>query len=209
MLGLAGLCALLVVVLVTAGALAVRRPAWYQPAPVVREQLTRDKQDFVNLIDQIGVALNSGRTATFRLQRDQVNRWITARNELPFHEFDTRPFEQICVDFRTSGVWIAATARIEGFALVVAAGVSAQIERDVLHLRVEGLRIGSLPVPAALVARWIGRAPAPIRALPHGDDLTWTARNRFIWENGKQPFRFEAIEARGDELRITLVPLPR
>ncbi len=189
--------------------LALRRPGWYRPAPTAREHLKRDKQDLVNLIDQIGAALNAGRPAIFRVREDQVNRWIYTRDQLPFIEVNTGPFQDICVDFEEGAARIAARVTARDWTVIIGAGVRIQPRGEQIRLTVDELRVGSLPVPASVVARLVGPLPAPIGDLPQPRELAWTAPNHLIWENGKQPFRVGAIQALKDELRITLEPLAR
>ena len=118
-----------------------------------------------------------------------------------------------------------------GWQAIVSVDLALRVSPDGINLTIAlaAVRGGSLPVPRAIVERLLGPLleHAHRRHRDHDDadaDSTWgttldnlhstdqlfngvTIRNRFVWPNGRRPFRIESVRITDGELRCRLQPL--
>lgn len=195
---------------VVGGLLAIRRPAYFQPALVNRATLTQDKQDLVNVLDGIGAGLNRGQSVDVELVADQVNRWIAGRFEMWPEQSDLRldPLRFPQVEF-LDGDRIRASALVredDGWGVILTLEVRVRAAGEFLEIDVHAARVGELPAPASWlleeVERLARREGLPVRRRPGG----LLVPNRFVWPNGKRPFEVSAVAADNGRLKIRLTP---
>ncbi|MBP7744930.1 MAG: hypothetical protein KA383_02285 [Phycisphaerae bacterium] len=205
---LSGAC--LVPVLLLGAFLALTfRPAWYQPGAVDRGRLLADKTALAQLQDDISAALNAGRTARFRLDEAQLNRWLTARGELwPELGADPEGIGQPVVRLADGVIRVAVLARVRGAEAIVelAGRVEPTAESIVVHCA--HVRVGAVPIPRdwvlGQVSRRLARAANTKLTVAHG---ALRLANEWVWPNGKRRFRAAEIVVSAGAVEVALEPL--
>lgn len=198
-------------VVLTLGLTATCRPTWYQPPAIDRGRLHDDKRDLVGLLDEIGAALNEGRSIRFKLDEHQLNRWLAARNELwPDANPDFGPITQPQITLLDNAARVAATLSAGSFRAVVSLEGHVQIDGDAITLRLNRPRVGVLPVPHAASTGWLNALPSaasvPEKAL-HGGQFVLA--NDWVWPNGKRRFRVARLDIQAGSAEVVLEPLRR
>jgi hypothetical protein len=191
--------------------LGARRPGWYQPAAIDYTRLVLDKADAINQFDAISAALNGGAPIDIVLSEAQVNRWIAARAEIWPDSDLVRldPLERPVLDFLgPEGLRVAAAVHARGMRAVISIELDFQSDRDELIIEWTGVRVGDLRVPRGVVSGIIDRF-VPDQADPFRNFKDGVSRvpNRWVWPNGKQPFRIDRVTFMADEARLRLAPL--
>lgn len=187
------------------------RPSWYSPAAIDYARLKADKADLANTLDRIGGALNSGAPITIALNADQVNRWLTARDEI-WPDVDPPALDVLRdpqIAFLDGGV-IRAAARVayRGWPAVVSGDVGVRIDGERIHLEIGRPRIGVVPIPLvrwrlqSALARGMEQAGVPVDASGGGLAID----NDWVWPNGKRRFSIQSLEVSNGSLRVTLQP---
>ena len=208
LLGIASTGLSLLLLLVVAAATC--RPSWYQPQAIDYSRLKTDKQDFAGLVDAIGAALNSGQPIDFELAEEQLNRWLAARAEIwPGLRIQVEGLEYPQVSCLPGNrLRLSATVTGRPIELILSATVSCELAPDQLVMRLEDARCGLLPVPRgrilAPIRQWLAEQPGEGVSLSgHAISL----RNRYVWENGKRPFRLRGLQISDRCVRASLEPL--
>jgi hypothetical protein len=189
---------------------ATCRPSWYRPLAIDHARLKADKRDFVHLVDAIGVALNSGQTIDFELAEEQVNRWLAARGEVwPASGIEVEGLDYPQVNWLGGNrVRVAATVTGRPIELIVSAIARCELVSGQLVIQLEGARCGVLPVPRGRILdpirQWLSGHPDDSVAVSAG---AVSLRNRWVWENGKRPFRLRDLEISDGAARVSLEPL--
>ncbi|RMF75796.1 MAG: hypothetical protein D6744_13050 [Planctomycetota bacterium] len=188
---------------------ATCRPGWYQPAVVDYARLDSDNRALVNLLDRIGVELNGGRALELRLEQDQINRWIAARDEWPeavgrVDLGDLRSPQVLLLSGNRAR--LAAMVERGGFGVVLSCDVRFELDGEKLLIYWEQFRAGLLPAPRALIEEALSRSArsSALRAAAESGRLSLP--NRWVWPNGKPEFVFRAIEISDGTARIELTP---
>ena len=193
------------------GAALTSRPSWYVPTSVDQARLAADKRDLVNLLDEIGVALNSGRSIDLEIGEDQLNRWIRARSQWPTPppaELQLFDFPQVSFP-GPQQVRAAATIEFAGqpWVLSVTARIEPTADEFILHW--ETLAVGRIPMPRRWISLFLGddghRGGPILRNLVQNGH--WVVPARATWKNGNRPFRIRDIGISQGVLRVSLVPL--
>jgi hypothetical protein len=187
------------------------RPAWYQPAAIDRAQLPADRAALADLIEDIGVALNAGESCTFTLTADQINRWITARDEIwPDTRVALEPLRDPQVALRPGKVILAATAARAGLRGVVSIVLGAEVAGDEIRVRVRGTRLGRCPLPRKPLERLIHSVTRldVVRAAAD-EPYTLIVDNRGVWPNGRRRYRVAELDLQEGQVTVRLEPLAR
>ncbi|MBU0640817.1 MAG: hypothetical protein KKB50_18280 [Planctomycetes bacterium] len=199
--------------LLAAGCAATCRPAWYVPTSIDHARLKADEQALMNTLDEIGGALNRGRTIDLELTEEQLNRWITARAKmLPETELAMlADWRHPQLSFLSGGrVRVAATVNRVGLSLVLSGICRLKLAGDELLVQVEAVHVGHIPVPAGWLAQSL--RPAAQRGKLGTRRVAGSAiafENDWTWPNGKPRFRVLKLSV-GDTLaRLTLAPVRR
>lgn len=185
------------------------RPAWYQPGAVDRGRLLADKTALAQLQDDISAALNAGRTARFRLDEAQLNRWLTARGELwPELGADPEGIGQPVVRLADGVIQIAALARVRGAEGVVELAGRVEPAAEGIVIRCEHVHLGAVPIPRDWVLGQVSRrlARAADTKLTVADGALRLA-NEWVWPNGKRRFRVAELVVAAGAVEVALEPL--
>jgi len=211
------------------------RPTWYRPVEHNRISLDEARGRAAQLVDSISDAVVLGESFDLRITDALANAWLaTALHDRP-DLFARIPdeFKQPAIGFRDDCVQFGAKFERNGWRAILSArvGVTVSADGSELSVSVQRISIGSLPLP-----RWLWpiskqnnkglelngaadltksplldlEAPSP----ENSNKLDWRQlgkglriRNRFIWPNGRRPFRIAAATATNGVLLVRIEPL--
>lgn len=222
-----------VVVLAVAAALWLivhHVPGWYEPVYVPHARLDEVRAEAVRSYGAFGDSVARRRTFTFTLDERRVNEWIAARERIWPESGTWLPawVADPMIAFRDGRLIVAARLDRGGHQLIASAGLTVDVgQDDILVVRLERLAAGSMPVPIGVLARPLARllqlegqdldlVPAPVadaaRYFRDSEPLAALSKgvrraNRFIWANGRRPYRIQTIEFTDGKLTLTVEPL--
>lgn len=173
-------------------------PGWYTPRAVDHGQLSRDKREAVTLIDAISRKLNQNQSIEISLGIVQLNRWITARDQLALNLIPAlNGFERPVIAPTASGLRVGLLRAWKGWQFVVSFDLTWKTTPQGVVFELEHVSLGQLPIPAA----WILERETRIRWGLAGDQPhTW------IWPNGKRSFQVSTATLNDQTLRLRLTP---
>lgn len=215
---------LLLIALIAGWLMFQRIPDWYHPAALPPERFQAVRDDFVRTGDYLSerMATASG-PFELRITQDQLNAWLTAREEMwPLsREWLPRELSDPYIRIEPSGLRLAGTLHWAGLRTVVSARLEVQSTASHLHVRLMDLSGGALPVPEGWVQELLRKADAgrgyadrqlrhaargeslpPLDHLLEGIDLP----NTWIWPEPRRIYRIDNIELRDGELVATIQP---
>lgn len=210
-----------VIVLAIASLLAVclwltvfRIPSYYRPPQVgpAEYQLVRD--DLEAAYNDLNLAVQGSDAFDYVVEQDQLNRWIATRRQIwpGFQRYLPEKLQQPMVVFQDGRLVVSGLVPAAGFQSVLSLIFSLRAEPDHLTIRLEGCRIGAMPVPRHALGRFLDRLESS-SALPHGaspQELLegLTIPNRFEWRSGGRLIRFEQIDLKPGRLVVRIAPAP-
>jgi hypothetical protein len=158
----AGVC----LALVGLGALgflaATSQPGWYQPAMVGPEDYPVIRNEIPTFGGAIGSYLEQGQPFRIIVLDDQVNRWIAARAEIwpSLGDVVPRNFADPVVSFQPGRIVLGIRYNGSRISSVLSLAVNLEMDaaRGAIHVKVNDLRAGYLPVPRMLVDRQVRKA---------------------------------------------------
>lgn len=175
-----------------------RLPTWYAPQAVNQTLLSHDRREIVTLIDTISEKLNQQQPADVTIDIAQLNRWITARDELALDMIPPiRGFERPVVTTTDNGLRVGLLRRSGRWQFVVGFDLTWRSTPEGVIFEPQRVSIGQLPIPA----NWILEQKTLLRwglsgQMPH----VW------LWPNGKRPFSITAADLDKQQLRLQLSP---
>lgn len=195
--------------LISVGCAVTCTPTWYQPAAIDYERLESDKRALTETADRIGDELNARRPIRVEIDQEQLNRWITARREVPGGEqFDLPNVELPFVSLMDGNrVRVAATLKSGGWRMVVSITGGVALEGELLRIRLDEIGAGRMPVPSGALREALrkefetGGLGRYLQA-----DGSLLIPNDLVWPNGKKRCRVQAIEISAGKAVIELVP---
>jgi hypothetical protein len=184
------------------------RPSWYTPSSVDFSRLESDKRSLLTIVDAIGEGLNGRQVVDLVLDEAQLNRWIAARQQIwPGADFLPPGLERPQIMLLDAGcVHVATLVHVGAVRLVLTLRLRLDQRDSDLDVEIQEARLGLLPLPARWAARWlpdtvlprnVGRSPSGGVSVP----------NRWIWQNGKRPFRIDALMISRARLSVRIAPL--
>jgi len=208
------------------------KPAWYQPVRLDEQGYHLARRDAVATADSISDQLVQGKEFELVLTDRSVNEWLAALPRIWPEAKLALPNElrDPAVRFAEERIRFAAHFEKNGWQAIVSVDLVVRVSDDgtSVTIALAGARGGSLPVPRAVIERMVqplieqalrsgknhdadANSPwdAAVKSVRSVDQLFTgvTTRNRFVWPNGKRPFRIASIRAANGELRIGLQPL--
>lgn len=207
------------------------RPGWYRPVPLDPAAIQRARGEATNQVDVVGDRLVARKPFELVLTDRQVTEWLTALPDIWPEAGQAIPPEisEPAVRFADGGILIGAHVANKGWRVIVSVRLVVDIADDgsTVGLRLAGVYGGSLPFPRPLLERMVDRklrqesgsqaaaAPEPRAVIQSADDIRSAKQlfdgirtpNRFVWPNGRRPFRIEGITIRDGELRLRIRPL--
>jgi hypothetical protein len=208
------------------------KPAWYQPVRLDEPGYQRARRDAVATADSISDQLVQGKEFELVLTDRLVNEWLSALPQIWPEAKRALPDElrDPAVRFTKDRIRIAAHFDASGWQAIVSVDLVIGVSGDGTSVTVAlaGARGGSLPVPRTVIERILQPLIERVRRGGVREDADaaspWDAavksvhsaeqlfagvstRNRFVWPNGKRPFRITSIRIADGDLRIRLQPL--
>ncbi len=134
---------------------ATSRPGWYQPATVKPEEYAAIRNEVPNFGNNIGTHFKAGEPFRITLPQEEINRWLAARGEIWPALRDAMPkyFVDPVISFQPGRIVLAVRYDKSGLSSVLSLAVNLRMEdnRGAIHVEVDSLRLGYLPVPRMLV----------------------------------------------------------
>jgi len=212
--------------------IAQHRPAWYAPGGSGAAELDEAREQAALMVDSIGDQMVRGQPFDVACSESVANAWLSTvlHDRSDVAERIPANFHAPALGFRGDSVRIGARFEGSGWRAVLSAAGRVTVSADGAELIVslQGLAIGSLSLPL-----WMWPAKEKerrTRAVEVGDqrtviDLEFASgedlsdlsprrlakgirlKNRFVWPNGRRPFRVLAATAADGVLRIRIEPL--
>ena len=205
-------------------------PRWYQPVYVAEAELDQVRADAVRSYNQFGDGVAHRKTFDLTLDEREVSQWIAARERIwPEAGAWLPPWvQEPVVCFREGHMIVAARVTLGGSELIAAAHLSLAVGTDeMIIVRLERMTAGSLPIPVGALAQPLARLlrlegrdldllPSPVadtvqtfrESEPVAVLSTGLRRaNRFIWENGRRPYRLAGVKIDQGKLTLSIEPL--
>jgi len=206
------------------------KPAWYQPVRLDEAGYQLARRDAVATADSISDQIVQGKAFEVLLTDRSVNEWLAALPRVSPEAKRAMPPElhDPAVRFTDERIRVGAHYEKSGWQAIVSVDLALRVSPDGINLTIAlaGVRGGSLPVPRAIVERLLGPLLERARRRHNNNDADspWgttlddlqstdqlfngvTIRNRFVWPNGKRPFRIKSIRITDGQLRCRLEPL--
>ncbi|HNQ23642.1 MAG TPA: hypothetical protein PKK06_11165 [Phycisphaerae bacterium] len=197
-------------------------PGWYRPPALTDGDLRRVRAELTELFDGIGLRLAGREPFTVVIEEQQANAWLGALPELGLDLDWGRDLQDLrlpagfsapAVSFAPDTIRCGAHFIRGGWQAILNADVSVDCRIDAgdVVISLQRVRSGSLPVPLAVARRLVAPPSLVASSLPSPSADAWrddlTFRNRFLWPNGKLPFRIRAVHAERGLLTVELEPL--
>jgi hypothetical protein len=138
-------------------------PAWYRPVQVAPDSAHQIRNDMLRAQDDFaGLLARSDSPFEYRVTQDQLNAWLAAREDIwPLaREWLPAGVSEPFVVIAPEGVRVAATWSRDSIQTVVSADLAVRADDGAIHLKLQAVKSGSLPVPAD----WLRQLLAGLRA---------------------------------------------
>lgn len=203
------------------------KPGWYRPVSLDEAGVRRAKVATAEMAEFIGTRLVVGAPFDVVLTQESVNEWAAALSALSPETAARIPAEIAApaLGFADGRVRAGFVSSRGGWRALVSADARVGIDAEVDDILVSlgDVRIGAVPVPKSWVRETIeafrgssaSRADGSLAAavLP-GQSGSIDAlgggvrfRNRFVWPNGRRPFRIEDVTMESGRLKVRVQPL--
>lgn len=203
------------------------RPSWYHPASMDDDLVQRAKIESAKLAEFIGTHLVAGEAFDAVVTQASINEIAAA---LPVLSPETagrvpREITQFAAAFDAGRLRVGVLADHGGWRAIIGVEVAVEVgvSADDILVSLRDVRIGAVEVPRWLLRRIFDerlRAAAE-RSARGGDAVMLGSRadsveallagvripNRFVWPNGRRPFRVERITMEHGEARVRIQPL--
>jgi hypothetical protein len=190
------------------------RPAWYAPPSLTETELQQGRMEAMRVVDLVGDQLVDQKPFEIVLSDDQLNVWLSGLGQI-WPEAARRIPPEIVEPFVFVEPGILSTAaRLEskGWRAIVSSEyiLELSIDREKLVVVLNSVRCGTVTLPRFIVAPLfkpymqaeVVRGYS-VHQLYHGLQL----ENRFIWPNGRRPFRIGALSLESGRIRLRIEPL--
>ena len=192
-------------------------PSWYRPAALDEAGTQRARSEAVSITDYISDQMVKRKPFEVTLSDKMLTQWLAALPSIwpTAHERLPPQISDIAVRFDRNVVRIGA--RYDRSVLtIVNIHLALDTNENGTQLSVRALYVccGSLPIPIAILDRMLTDRLATVdsaaaRKIESMSDLVKGVQfeNRFVWFNGRRPFRIDSIQVRSGELRLRISPL--
>lgn len=210
------------------------KPGWYRPGVATEATIHLAQAETAALADLIGDNLVRGVPFDVTLVDHRVNGWLACLHRIvPGDHYELPPeLTEPALRFDDGMVRVGAHFSDNGWRVILNAAFRVQLSDGGRSIRIslDQVRGGSLTAPRWLLERLLerygpratsgsesartGRAEPGLfdslsMKVQSVDDLFdgVTIRNRFVWPNGKRPFRVDSIRMDAGSTRIRIEPL--
>lgn len=207
-------------------------PGWYQPVYVPEARLDEVRADATRNYNRFGDGVVRRKPFDLTFDEHQVSAWIAARERIWPQSVDWIPawLNDPIIRFQEGHIVVAARVEFEGYEFIAGAHLTIEVGNDdILVVRLVRVTIGSLPVPLGMLGGSLASLlrmegcdpdfmPAPVadtaEYFRESEPTTVLSEglrraNRFIWENGRRPYRIAGIKINNGKLTLTIEPLPQ
>jgi hypothetical protein len=190
------------------------RPAWYAPRSLTEPELRQARMEAMRILDHVGDELVARKPFDAVVSQDQLNDWLSGLDQIWPDAARRIPHEVIepLISFQTGSLRTAARLESSGWRAIVSTDSSLHLSSDKKNLvvRLNSVRCGAVPVPR-FVVRWCVQPYLRAETL-HGFTLDQLydgllLENRFVWPNGKRPFRIDELGIERGTIRFRIQPL--
>lgn len=226
----AGLVALVSTALAALWLAAHHIPSWYHPVYVPEHRLDEVRSDAARTFNRFGDGLVRRRPFTLVLDEHRIGEWIDARERIWPGSGAWVPswLNDPVIRLHDGQLTVSARVELEGYQFIAVADLSVEIgSDDILIIRLERIAAGSLPLPVGLLGDPLTSLlrlegldldylPAPVAEAAEyfreSDPIATLSKgvrraNRFIWENGRRPYRIESLTFADGQLTLGVDPL--
>lgn len=190
------------------------KPGWYVPVTLTEAQLREERLQAMRVVDDVGDRLVAGAPFEITLSQDQVNKWLTGLEQIwpdAARQIPTQVIEPV-VAFEPGLIRSGARIESDGWRAIASCGYQFEVSNDKLRVtaRMSSAHCGAMPIPDFLISRLL-QSEAPPTALRSTDPAAWFSRleweNRFVWPNGRRPFRIDDVALEKGQVRLKIRPL--
>lgn len=206
-------------------------PDWYQPVDPTSVEARNARNELINVTDDISRQIVRAEPFELVLTDRTVNQWLTVIPQpAPADGRDgLASIRAPAVRFEPGRIRIGGEYSSAHWTTIVNVCVAIGVTKDgsQIVLRLKEVRGGLLPVPRSLIREMLlslvqrarptnGAAPdlpedvaRVLETINSADALSdgVAVANRFIWPNGKRPYRIESIRFEDGVVRISIEPL--
>ena len=186
------------------------KPVWYKPPPVDDRMLRETRSEVAQIVEGISQRIVRGETFDLSFTDETVNQWLAA---LPHVWPDARQkvppeFRDMVVRFDEGRIRVASLLVKGGWRVVLTVVIDVALSKDGRQISLELVEVrgGSLNVPRPILVRVLDGV-----AIGDAGVTDWLkgrqVPNRFVWPNGRRPFRIDAIELTEGRIRLRLESL--
>ncbi len=202
------------------------KPDWYRPPPVNERMLRDARTEVAEIVEGISHRIVRGETFELSFTDETVNQWLAALPHVwPGARRNVPPeLRDLVIRFEDGRIRIASLYVKGGWRAVLTVAVEVGLSKNGRRVSLELIEAhgGSFPGPQSVRAYMLG-GPATgggDKVIRSGNPPTlhkpdtaadWLSGlrvpNRFVWPNGKRPFRIDAIELTPGRIRLRLESL--
>jgi hypothetical protein len=221
MLGRRRMTRVTMIVLAATGLLVVwlwltvsRIPSYYQPPRVEPGEYQDVRDDLEASFNQLNLAVQGDEAFEYEIEQDRLNRWIATREQIwpGIQEYVPEAIERPMVIFQQDRIVLSGKAPAAGFQSILSLIFSVDAEPGQLLVRLEGCRVGAMPVPRHALGRFLDRLAAEsdttygrdLRALLDGLGVP----NELEWRSGTRLLRVDHIRIEPGRMVAKITPGP-
>ena len=199
-------------------------PEWYRPPVISPQDYQKVRDDFEAIFNEMSRGLISSREPfKLVLSDEQVNNWMAVRGEILPEASAWVPdyLDDPMIRFEEDLITVGGTVSRGNVRSVVSLGWRVKVRPEIVTLRLEKTRSGSLPVPETAIAELLSKMagdPATAGASLSQDGMRLAGairqagtgleiENLFRWSNGDRLFRITSIESKDGSMRLGIQPL--
>jgi hypothetical protein len=204
-------------------------PSWYVPIAVPQAELSRIRNGLPNTYQDVNDRIIAGKPFEYALNDVLVTEWLVARAELypDAREWLPNWVRDPVVRFQDGRGILGARIRGDGWETILGVYLVADITRDTVTVRLDGLTAGSLPVPVTWLAdplrQWLNDKRLDLETMPDPVaaviqrlrdagptmlvDEGVTVRNLFQTRNGHRVFKLQSASTNDGNLIVGIQPL--
>jgi|CXWL01.1.fsa_nt_gi hypothetical protein len=190
------------------------RPAWYAPVALTETELQQGRMEAMRVVDLVSDQLVDRKPFEIALSDNQLNTWLSGLAQI-WPDAERRIPREIVepfVTFESGSLRTAARLVSNGWRAIVSSDYGLQLSTDKKHLivKLNSVRCGAVTLPRFVVASLC--KPYLRTEAMRGHTLSQLYEglpfeNRFVWPNGRRPFRIEELNVEQGKIRLRIEPL--
>jgi hypothetical protein len=200
-------------------------PAWYVPIHVAddKSEQQRVRDSLTEAVDRFRAGLAAGQPFEFRIGDRTINEWVVARAEIYPESADWLPawLNDPVLHFASDGIMVGARYDRDGWKAILSLHFEPRAQGDEPGIRVQGVEVGSLPVPTSWIRDRLQQSG--ILGRIRAEHLPGSVRRMFLESPGDAPanwlplgelvrddsFKVLSVATNPGELVLNIQPLER